>query len=438
MMSSDTGDIALSVNIVSILVLALLQALTAASKRALDNTDRNRIKEMCEDEPDNRLLNRALRFLQKPSEYHYADLFAGYVFCLSSFLIFDQECVREVELKQRVIYDILYILVYIGVTSILPKKIAVQSGDRIGASLAGFQSFIYIITLPFVKCSLYLANFILVILRKKTDVDNTYFSEEKVLSMIDQGQETGDIKEEAHRMIDSIFEFDDLLAYEIMTPRTDIFMIDIDDDREEYFDELMEMRYSRIPVYEDDSDNIIGILHIKDYLLQATKSGFDDINIRELLREPYFVPETKNIDSLFVELQKTKNHIAILIDEYGGVSGLVSIEDIIEQIVGDIDDEFDEDDHVIEKLNDHTYIVDGNVYLDDLDEETGIELESDTSETIGGFLIDRMGEIPKEHARYQPIRYDHYSFQILEVKDRRIVKVRIEILDESESEMEEQ
>jgi putative hemolysin len=142
------------------------------------------------------------------------------------------------------------------------------------------------------------------------------------------------------------------------------------------------------------------------------------------------VPETKNIDALFRELQIEKQHLAILIDEYGGFSGIVSVEDIIEQIVGDIDDEFDEEDRIIEKIDDNTYVVDGNVYLDDLEEETGVELESDTSETIGGFIIDLMGEIPKENVKYPPVLYYKYDFTILSVKDRRIEKVRINIHSE--------
>lgn len=234
-------------------------------------------------------------------------------------------------------------------------------------------------------------------------------------------------------MIDSIFEFDDLLAYEIMTPRTDVFIIDVRDDKEEYLDTLMELRYSRIPVCDGDADNIIGILHIKDYLFRASKDGISNVNIYEIMREPYFVPETKNIDALFVEMQVKKQHLAILIDEYGGFSGIVSIEDIIEQIVGDIADEFDEEDRVIQKLNDSSYVVDGKVYLDDLDDETGIELQSENSETIGGFIIDLMGEIPKADTPYQPIEYGEYIFRILSVKDRRIEKIKIDILSDADS-----
>ncbi|MBQ0018736.1 MAG: HlyC/CorC family transporter [Clostridiales bacterium] len=255
----------------------------------------------------------------------------------------------------------------------------------------------------------------------------------ELTSMLDKVEETGEINKEGRRMIDSIFEFDDLLAYEIMTPRTDVFMIDVNDDRSEYFDELVEMKHSRIPVYEDDPDNIIGILHIKDYLMTASLNGFDNVVIKDLLRPVYYVPETKNVDSLFIELQKLRHHMAILIDEYGGFSGIVTVEDIIEQIFGDIDDEFDEEDRVIDKISDNEYVVDGNVYLDDLEDEAGVTLVSENSETIGGFIIDLMGEIPKENTSYRAIRYENFEFTILEVKDRRIEKVRI-VIKEKESE----
>lgn len=263
---------------------------------------------------------------------------------------------------------------------------------------------------------------------------NSKTTEDVVIDTLDQGQESGEIKEESKKMIASIFEFDDMLAYEIMTPRTDVFFFDLEDDKDEYFGELMELRYSRIPVSDGDPDNIVGILHIKDYLYTAAMKGFDKVDVRELLRPAYFVPETKNIDALFREMQIEKQHLAILIDEYGGFSGIVSVEDIIEQIVGDIDDEFDEEERIIETVDANKYIVDGNVYLDDLAEETGIGLESDSSETIGGFIIDLMGEIPKEKAKYKPIEYDNYIFTILRVKDRRIEKIQIEVTADKESE----
>lgn len=252
--------------------------------------------------------------------------------------------------------------------------------------------------------------------------------EEEVMSMLEAGQESGILKEEGKKMINSIFAFDDKLAYEIMTPRTDVFVIDIDDPPEEYLNDLMTMRYSRIPVCKGETDNIIGILHIKDYLIQAWEKGFDGVDIASIIRKAYFVPETKNIDSLLYEMQRTKQQIAILIDEYGGFSGIVTMEDIIEQVVGDIDDEYDEEEEIIDKIDDNIYLVDGDVDLDDLDEELGIDLVSETSETIGGFIIDMLGEIPDENDVGRIVEFENYQFKIMAIQDRRIERVKIYIL----------
>ncbi len=252
--------------------------------------------------------------------------------------------------------------------------------------------------------------------------------EEEVMSMLEAGQESGILKEEGKKMINSIFAFDDKLAYEIMTPRTDVFMIDIEDPPEEYLNDLMTLRYSRIPVCKGETDNIIGILHIKDYLIQAWEKGFDGVDIESIIRQAYFVPETKNIDSLLYEMQRQKQQIAILIDEYGGFSGIVTMEDIIEQVVGDIDDEYDEEEEIIDKVDDNIYLVDGDVDLDDLDEELGIDLVSEYSETIGGFIIDMLGEIPDENDVGRIVEFENYQFKIMAIQDRRIERVKIYIL----------
>ena len=425
--------------IVLIILIMIFNALVVACKRALDYIDRNVIKERLEDEPEDKSLITVTDFLAKPSKYHYADHAASFISIIVCFMLFNAylmtKGIADTGRSDRVgwlflvLYNLGFYILYTALSDILPKKLAAQSSETAGVGLIGFQKFVYCATLPLVWICKGIANIILRIMGKDTDVDDAYFSEDKVMSMLDRGQESGEIKEEGRRMIDSIFEFDDLLAYEIMTPRTDVFMIDLDADKKEYMDEMSELTHSRIPVYKNDPDNIVGILHIKDFLYNASVKGIDKVDIKRLLRPAYFVPETKNIDALFKELQREKQHLAILIDEYGGFSGIVSVEDIIEQIVGDIDDEFDEADRIIEKIDDKTYIVDGNVYLDDLEEETDIELESETSETVGGFIIDLMGEIPRENVKYRPVPYKKYDFTILRVKDRRIEKLRIDITD---------
>lgn len=256
--------------------------------------------------------------------------------------------------------------------------------------------------------------------------------EEEVMSILEEGQGNGEIREEGKKMINAIFAFDDKLAHEIMTPRTDVFMIDIQDPIDEFIEDLMRLQYSRIPVCDGDSDNIIGILHVKDYMIKAYQDGFENVDIRSILRKAYFVPETKKIDTLFFELQKTKQHIAILIDEYGGFAGIVTMEDIIEEVMGDIDDEYDEEETEIVKVDENTYMIDGNTDLDDINDELGLELVSENSETLGGFIIELLGDLPDEEEKEDKvIEYENLVFKIESVKDRRIEKVKLCITPES-------
>ncbi len=265
--------------------------------------------------------------------------------------------------------------------------------------------------------------------------------EEQILEILQTSDDSGKLNSEERKMISAVFAFDDIVAYEIMTPRTDVFAIDIDADEDSYISELMKLKYTRIPVYEEDSDNIIGVLNIKDYLKAAWEQGnFTKIDIKKLLREPYCVPETKNIADLFVDMQRKKQHMVILIDEYGGFSGLVTMEDIVEEIMGDIDDEYDEQVAEIQEIAADEYMVGGSIDLDDLNEELELTLESESSETIGGFLLDMLGEIPAEDARDDEknvIEYGNCIFTIESVKDRRIELVRLKILPPPASEYDE-
>ena len=262
--------------------------------------------------------------------------------------------------------------------------------------------------------------------------------EEEVMSILEESQGNGEIREEGKKMINAIFAFDDKLAHEIMTPRTDVFMIDIQDPIDEFIEDLMRLQYSRIPVCDGDSDNIIGILHVKDYMIKAYQDGFENVDIRSILRKAYFVPETKKIETLFFELQKTKQHIAILIDEYGGFAGIVTMEDIIEEVMGDIDDEYDEEETEIVKVDENTYMIDGNTDLDDINDELGLELVSENSETLGGFIIELLGDLPDEEEKEDKvIEYENLVFKIESVKDRRIEKVKLYITPESSNGSEE-
>lgn len=414
---------------INLFLLGLFQSFTTA----LDSTSQSRLKNFTDE--NERYLKRlefTIALIERPLKYQFSiKLFSLLIFSYSYLILW------------KMPYDfkllaILWVILVVTFSILLSSKIALLHSERIALKCCYFVYGLHIISIPLFWIAKTVVNIILILFKQDIDIENKFFSEDEVMSMLEVGRESGIIKEEGRKMISSIFNFDDELAYEIMTPRTDVFAIDILEPTSEYIDKLMELRYSRIPVYEDDYDNIIGILNIKDYLIKARETGFDKVDIRGILREPYFVPETKNIDSLFFELQKTKNHIAVLIDEYGGFSGIVTMEDIVEEIVGDIDDEYDEDAHVVKQIDENTFLIDGNVSLDDLEEDYGIVLESDSSETIGGFIIDNLGEIPTESDLGKEMDFGKYIITITSVKERRIDKVKLVITATKDSTEEEE
>ncbi|MEG1067269.1 MAG: hemolysin family protein [Anaerovoracaceae bacterium] len=420
-MTSDPSTV--TVYIILIIILIALNGIIVLSNTALESLSRNKIKNMSTDE-ENIKQTRLMELLDKPYRYQYANRILNYIFTGTALVL----SVLQLPYHDAIILaGFIFVTVVLG--ELLPRRVAMQHSESIAISLVNLQRVICGIMTPFVWIFLLVTDLFLKLFRQETNMEDESFSEEEVMSMLEVGQETGVIKEEGKKMINSIFAFDDELAYEIMTPRTDVFYIDINDPTEEYIDELMELRYSRIPVCENETDNIIGILHIKDYLIKAREDGFENVDIRSILRKPCFVPETKNIDALFFELQMSKQHIAILIDEYGGFSGIVTLEDIIEEVMGDIDDEYDEETSSIEQIDENTYVFDGNLSLDDLDEELGLSLESDNSETVGGFLIDILGEIPDEleleDIFERAVEFEKYTFKILSVKEHRIERVKL-------------
>ncbi|MGL4953052.1 MAG: hemolysin family protein, partial [Culicoidibacterales bacterium] len=217
-------------------------------------------------------------------------------------------------------------------------------------------------------------------------------------------------------------------AREIMTPRPNVYAIDINEPFSEYIDELITNQYSRVPVYDEEIDNIIGILYIKDILIAARKVGFEQIDVRALLQQALFVPERKKIDELFKELQAQKKHMAILVDEYGGFSGIVTLEDLIEEVMGEIEDEYDEDLVPIRKINETTYILDGLVPVHEVVEELELQLPTDSPDfdTISGFLVHLLGYIPQENST-EVIEYNNLIFTIKKIVDKRIATVELQI-----------
>ncbi|MFA5635082.1 MAG: hemolysin family protein [Anaerovoracaceae bacterium] len=429
-------------------VLILINAYFASAEMAIVSVNKNRVKILAQE--GDKKARLILDFLENPNSFlstiQVAITLAGFLASAAAATGMSDDVAGFVVMlgipypKQVAIVLVTVVLSYFTLVfgELYPKRMALQHSLRISRFTVRSIIFISKITAPFVWLLSTSVTVLLRLTRQGTVSEQDGYSEDEVKSMVEVGQETGFLKEDGAKMINSIFAFDDKLAYEVMTPRTDVFTIDIDDPQEKYINELMELRYSRIPVYEDDSDNIIGILNIKDYLIAAWGKGFENVHIQDILRKPYFIPESKKIDDLFRDLQSSKQHIAILIDEYGGFSGIVTMEDLVEEIMGDIDDEFDEEEEELIQLDENTYLLDGLISLYDLNENLDLELESENSETIGGFLLEKLGEIPDgDMTEYPVIIVDNLTFKIEEVSDRRIEKVKLTIAPEKEDKEEE-
>lgn len=252
-------------------------------------------------------------------------------------------------------------------------------------------------------------------------------TEEEILSLVEEGQEKGLIEDDTKNIIENVFDFDDTVAYEIMTHRRDMTSLEDTDALEEVVATAIESGHSRIPVYHDDIDNIVGILYVKDLLKYVGKSAPSDFRLRAILRPANFVPRTKDCRSLFAFMQKHRTQIAVVVDEYGGTEGIITLEDLIEDILGNIRDEYDDEEDEIRRIDDGKFTVDGSTSLEDIEELTGVSLADCSSETVAGFILDKLGRIPGSDE--QPfVEYDGLRFTALRTDDRRILEVLIEKL----------
>ena len=248
----------------------------------------------------------------------------------------------------------------------------------------------------------------------------------EILQVASEGNAEGAVKSEEMEMIESVIEFGERQAGEIMTPRTEIVALPVDADTETIRRTILEAGHSRIPVYDGDIDNIIGILYAKDLLAMGDK---DNVNLRSIMRKPFFIPETKRLDDLLREFKARKMHMAIVLDEYGGTAGLVTVEDVIEEIVGDISDEYDRaESPLIKRIDEKTFEVDGRMYIDDFNDATGLHLpEEQEYETVAGFVFSELGVIPSVG---ESLIADGAKFTVLAADQRKIIRLRVELIDQ--------
>ena len=294
--------------------------------------------------------------------------------------------------------------------------------EKIAFGTIGIIRAIAIVTAPFVKFLTLTTNAISKLFGVGEN-EQEIVTEEEIKMMVDQGEENGTIEEEEKELINNVFEFNDITVSEIMTHRTDIFAVDVNMSGEEVLQKIIEddCKHSRIPVYEETIDEIIGILYVKDLIKNVNKKSF---KIKNIMKEAYFVSQSKLINELFRELQKNKKQIAIIVDEYGGTAGLITMEDILEEIVGDIYDEYDDIEEEYEKIDDNTYILSGSMPIYDVNKLMGVEIPEGDYDTLSGYLQEELGRIPEEEEN-PIIETKDLIFKIEEYEDRRILKVKV-------------
>ncbi len=317
---------------------------------------------------------------------------------------------------------------------LVPKRIALQMAEGFCMLTVMPIHYISIILSPFIKLLSVSTKVVLKLLHMKTEDQEEAVTEEEIKALLKMGSEHGTVEDSEREMINSIFSFADRTARELMVPRREVFTLDVEETLEDVLDEVLESRHTRIPVYEETVDNIIGILHVKDVMIAMRRSVASSIDMRSILREPFFVPDTKDADDLFRELQESHRHMAVLVDEYGGFSGIITIEDLVEEIMGEISEEDEIVEPEILELAGGGYLLDGGMLIEDLNEELGLKLQIENYDTLSGYLIEHLGHIPKEDET-ETIEVDGLEFYIEKVKDNRISKVRLKKLEKTEEQL---
>ena len=303
---------------------------------------------------------------------------------------------------------------------LVPKRIAMRNPEKIAFGTIGVIRFIHFITSPVVNFLNFSTNLICKLFGIGPQDESTV-TEEEIRMMVDVGEEKGSIEEEEKELINNVFEFNDKTVSEVMIHRTEVYAIEIGSNIEDILSELKEYKYSRIPVYDENIDNIVGVLFIKDLLAYVyTKK---EAKIKKLMRPAYFVSESKPINEFFKEMQRDKQQLAIVLDEYGGTSGIVTMEDILEELVGNIFDEYDDVEKDYEKIDENTFMIDGSVSIYELRKILNVDIPEGDYDTLSGYLIELLGRIPKDDEK-PVIETEKVTYKIEEYEEKRIIWVK--------------
>lgn len=439
-MNADPESQSLIGQFLLLIVLTLINAFLAASEIAVVSVNKNRIEQKAEE--GDKKAQKLVSLLKDPNNF-LSTIQVGItlVNILSGASLADSLTTRLAPLlgggaAARNIANIIVLglLTFVSIVfgELYPKRIAMNKSEEVAKFTSGPVRALGMIARPFVWLLSACTNLLSRITPMSFDDEDSKMTRDEMRYMLEA---EGVLDNDELEMLQGVFSLDTKVAREVMVPRTDAFMIDIQDDVNESVKKVLGENYSRIPLYQEDKDKVIGILHTKNLLKAAHECGFDNLDLSKIMQEPLFVPETIFIDDLLYELKKTQNQMAILLDEYGGVVGLATLEDLLEEIVGEIDDESDEIEKLYEKVGEDEYIVQGRMLIDEFNEEFETNLHMSDVDTMAGYLITALGTIPDVDEKLS-FEVDNLTLITEEVDGSRLLKLRVIFHDPQENEVE--
>ncbi|MBM7836079.1 HlyC/CorC family transporter [Clostridium sardiniense] len=412
--SSYTGQIVL------LLILLVLSAFFSMSETALMSLSKIRIRHMVEEGVKGAKLVEKL--IEDPNKLLGAILIGNNIVNIGASAIATSLAVKVSggsESAVAIVTAVMTVLILIF-GEITPKSIAKQKSEQVSLGVSKPIKLCVFIFKPFVVIFTAISSVFIRLFGGDPKATEPFITEEELKTMVGVSEEEGVLEDVEKEMIFNVFDFADLQVKDVMVQRVDVTAIEVNDSYEDLLKIIKEDQYSRIPVYDDTIDDIVGILNVKDLIIAGYKG--EAFNVTEYMREPLYTFEFKKITELFNEMKKSRNHMAVVLDEYGGTVGIVTIEDLVEEIVGDIQDEYDKERDMIEVIKEDEYVVDGSARLDDISDLIGVNMESEEFDSVGGLIIGELGRIPEEH---EEIVIDRIRFVVEEIEKNRIMKVRI-------------
>lgn len=430
----DPGSQTIYLQLFILFLLTLFNAFFSASEMALVSLNRSRVEQKATE--GEKKFVRLLTVLENPNNFlstiqvgiTFISILSGASLANDLGAVFAKWMGNSATAQTAGYWLALAMLTFVSIVlgELYPKRIAMNMKENLAVVTAPVIIFLGKIVSPFVWLLSAATNLISRITPMNFDDADEQMTRDEIEYILTKSEQTLDAEE--IEMLQGIFNLDEMMAREVMVPRTDAFMVNIEDDINVIMTEILRQNFSRIPVYEGDKDNIIGLIHTKKILAESFTNGFDQLNIRRIMQEPLFVPETIFVDDLLKSLRNTQNQMAILLDEYGGVSGIVTLEDLLEEIVGEIDDETDKTEIFVREIAENTFIVQGSMTLNDFNEYFDLDLSSDDVDTIAGFYLTGLGTIPSQDEK-EAYELDNNGFHIVMVNDKvkngRVTKLKI-------------